>query len=568
MATHHFVSVAGLGPPFPGVLNVLAANPILLLFTIIGLGYLIGNIRILGFKLGVAAVLFVGMAFGALDERLMLPDHIYVIGLVLFVYAIGLQSGTGFFSSFRKRGLKLNVVAVVILCAGALLAAILKSVMGLSAPSIAGLFCGALTNTPALAATVETINNMKSAIPPSALKLYLESPVVTYGLAYPIGVLGVILWFFVFTRLFRIDFAREETHRLKESGTGIILSKTFRITNPAIVGKTVGEALGVLGEAGFALSRIQKGDVISVVVPSTILSAGDLVVAVGGNEELERARVLFGEQSAEHLPETAGRIAYRRIFVSNKEVIGKTIRELELHKVFDATITRLRRGDVDFVPSPDTILESGDRIRVVASRDNLEAVSKFFGDSIRSISETDFLSLSLGIVLGVFLGMIAFPLPNGMVFRLGFAGGPLIVGLILGKLERTGPIIWGLPYTANLVLRQVGLVFFLAAIGTKAGPGFGTTFKTGGWGLIAAGAAITSLVTVAGILAGYKFLKLPMSAIMGVVSGMHTQPACLAYANQQASNELPNIWYAAVYPASMIAKIILAQILVSILLMP
>jgi putative transport protein len=247
-------------------------------------------------------------------------------------------------------------------------------------------------------------------------------------------------------------------------------------------------------------------------------------------------------------------------------VIGKTIRELELHKLFDAAITRLRRGDVDFVPSFDTVLESGDRIRVVAHREKLEAISSFFGDSIRSISETDFLSLSLGVVLGVFLGMIAFPLPNGMVFRLGFAGGPLIVGLILGKLERTGPIIWGLPYTANLVIRQVGLVFFLAAIGTKAGPGFGTTFRAGGWGLIAAGALITSFVAVAAIIAGYKYLKLPMSAVMGVVSGMHTQPACLAYANQQAANELPNVWYAAVYPASMIAKIILAQIIVSILL--
>ena len=565
MAGHAFI-VAALGPGFRDVLDVLAGNPILLLFSVIGLGFLAGNISILGFKLGVAAVLFVGMAFGALDERLVLPDYIYVIGLVLFVYAIGLQSGTGFFASFRKRGLRLNLFAIAILCAGAALAVALKSVMGLSAPSVAGLFCGALTNTPALAATVETIENMKGALPPETVKLYLGSPVVTYGLAYPFGVLGVILWFFLFSKLFRIDFAKEESERLRESGTGVILSETFRVTNPAIAGKKVEEALGYLGVPGFVLSRIRKGETISIVRPDTILSADDRLVAVGGEEALERARVLFGERCAEHLPEESGRITYRRIFVSNKNVIGKTIRELELHKLFDATITRLRRGDVDFVPSPDTILESGDRIRVVAHRDNLEVISKYFGDSIRSISETDFLSLSLGVVLGVLLGMFAFPLPNGMVFRLGFAGGPLIVGLVLGKLERTGPIIWGLPYTANLVLRQVGLVFFLAAIGTKAGPGFGATFRTGGWGLIAAGALITSFAAVTAILAGYKFLKLPMSAVMGVVSGMHTQPACLAYANQRAANELPNIWYAAVYPASMIAKILLAQIIVSFLL--
>jgi len=562
----HVVIFATLASAFGGLADILAGNPILLLFTVIGLGYLLGNIKILGFNLGVAAVLFVGIAFGAIDERLALPDYIYVIGLVLFVYAIGLQSGTGFFSSFHRRGFRINLVAVIILCAGAALAVLLKSVMGLSAPSIAGLFCGALTNTPALAATVETIDNMKGALPPSTVRLCLNSPVVTFGLAYPFGVLGVMLWLFIFTRLFRIDFAKEDAERLRDTGRGVILSRTFKITNPAVSERTVAEALGYLGEPGFVLSRIQKGDAISVVVPSTILSAGDRVVAVGGADALERARILFGEQSSEHIPEASGQITYRRIFVSNKNVIGKTIRELELYKLFDATITRLRRGDVDFVPSPDTILESGDRIRVVANRQSLEAISKFFGDSIRSISETDFLSLSLGVVLGVFLGMIAFPLPNGMVFRLGFAGGPLIVGLILGKLERTGPIIWGLPYTANLVIRQVGLVFFLAAIGTKAGPGFGATFRTGGWGLIAAGALITSFVAVAAILAGCKLLKLPMSAVMGVVSGMHTQPACLAYANQQASNELPNIWYAAVYPASMIAKIILAQIIVSILL--
>lgn len=549
-----------------GFIDLLAANPVLLLFTVIGLGYLIGSVRLFGFSLGVAAVLFVGMAFGAIDERLALPEYMYVIGLVLFVYAIGIQSGTGFFASFRKRGLRTNAVAVAILCAAAAVAVLLKSSLRLSAPSIAGIFCGALTNTPALAATVETIQSISRDLPAPAAKLLTNSPVVTYGLAYPFGVLGVLLWFFVFTKLFRIDFAREEAERAGERGSGTILSRTFRVTNPAVAGKRVGEVIALLGDPGFVLSRLRHGESVSVVVPETFLSTGDEIVAVGGEVSLERARILFGEEAREQLPEQPAQITYRRIFVSNKEAIGKTIRELGLDRRFGATVTRLRRGDVDFVPSPDTVLESGDRIRVVSRRENLEAISTFLGDSIRSISEADFLSLSFGIVLGVILGMIPFPLPNGMTFKLGFAGGPLIVGLILGKLERTGPITWGIPYTANLVLRQVGLVFFLAAIGTKAGPGFGATFRSGGWSLIAAGAAITSMVAVCGILVAYKYLKLPMSAVMGMVSGMHTQPACLAYANQQAANELPNIWYAAVYPASMIAKIILAQLIVSIML--
>lgn len=550
-----------------GITDLLSSNPLLLLFTVIGIGYLIGNIRIFGFSLGVAAVLFVGIAVGALDERLVLPDYIYVIGLVLFVYAIGLQSGPGFFSSFRKRGLSMNLTAVLILAIGAGAAMAIKILIGLPAPSAAGLYCGALTNTPALAATVETIENIKGSIEPESIELFLRSPVVTYGLAYPFGVLGVILWLFVFAKIFRVDFSKEEMAARKEAGVTEILSQTFRITNPAVAGKKVSDVLAVLGEPGFVLSRIQHEETISVVVGDTKLSLGDLIVAVGSPEALERAEVLFGEKSTEHLPETAGQVSYRRIFVSNKQVIGKTIRELGLHRLFDATITRLRRGDVDFVPSPDTILESGDRIRVVARRENIEAISRFFGDSIRSISETDFLSLSLGIVLGVFLGMIALPLPNGTIFRLGFAGGPLVVGLILGKLERTGPIIWGLPFTANLVIRQIGLVFFLAAIGTKAGPGFGATFHSGGWALVAAGALITTLVSVSTIVVCFKFLRLPFSAVMGIVSAMHTQPAVLAYANQQSGNELANVYYAAVYPASMIAKIILAQIIVSMLLL-
>jgi putative transport protein len=548
------------------IVDLLAGNQIILLFTVIGLGYLVGNIRIGGFSFGVTAVLFVGIAFGAIDSRLQLPDYIYVIGLVLFVYAIGIQSGTGFFASFGRRSLRVNAIAAAILTVGAAVTVALKGALGLSAPSTAGLFCGALTSTPALAATVETIGNISRAMPARAAALALKSPVVTYGLAYPFGVLGVILWLFVFIKLFKIDFAKEEAERSRETGAGAILSLTFVVTNPAIVGKKVSEVLGLLGEPGFVLSRVKKGDTVSVASPDTALAALDQIVAVGSASALERARVLFGEQAREHLPEEPRRIMYRRIFVSNRQVIGKTIRELHLPARFDATVTRLRRGDVDFVPSLDTVLESGDRIRVVSRTENIEAISKFFGDSIRSISETDFLSLSLGVVLGVFVGMIPFPLPNGLTFKLGFAGGPLIVGLVLGKLERTGPIIWGMPFTSNLVLRQVGLVFFLSAIGTKAGPGFGETFRTGGWALIAAGALVTSLVAVAGILVSYRFLKLPMSAALGMVAGMHTQAGCLAYANQQAGSELPNIWYAAVYPGSMITKIILAQIIVSIML--
>lgn len=548
------------------MLDVLAANPMLLLFTVIGLGYLIGNIKVFGFKLGVAAVLFVGIAMGAIDNRLSLPDYIYILGLILFVYALGLQAGPGFFASFHKRGIRFSIITVVILSGGALVAIAVGKLLGLNAAQIAGLFCGGLTNTPALAAAVETIKNLQEAIPPDQLSLYINGPVVTYGLAYPFGVFGVIFWFFLFAKIYKVDYAKEAADRAAESTAEAITTRTYRITNPATFGKTVEQALAPLEHPGFVLSRIKKDDKVEIVSDSTILESGNLIIAVGPADALEMARVVFGEESAEKIAEKRDDTSYRLIFVSNRSVAGKSVKELQASRKFVGQITRLRRGEIEFVTSPETILELGDRIMVVTPREHVDKVSKFFGDSVRALSETDFLSLSLGIVLGVFLGMIPFPLWGGMSFRLGFAGGPLIVGIILGRLERSGPIQWGLPYNANLVLRQTGLVFFLAAIGTKAGPGFGATFHTGAWALFAAGALITSAVAVATIIYAYKRLGLPMSAVMGMASGLQTQPACLAYANQQTDSDLPNLWYATVQPAAMIAKITLAQIIVSSLL--
>jgi len=548
------------------IFDLLAENQLLLLFTVIGLGFLVGNIKLFGFSFGVAAVLFVGIGLGALDGRLSLPDHIYIIGLVLFVYAIGLQSGPGFFASFQRRGLRANLVAVLALVAGAIVAVVLSKVLHISGASIAGLFCGALTNTPALAATVETTRQIAQTAAAGTAEAQASNAVIAYGLAYPFGVLGVILWLYLFTKFSRTDLAQEEARRMQETSADLILSRTFRVINPAVFGKTVGEILSLLPQPKFVLSRIKHDDRIDIVAPDTILAENDQIVAVGDRTGLETARILLGQESPEHIAEQPGNFTYRRIFVSNKSVVGKTIRELQLPKSLQATVTRLRRGEVDFVPSPDTVLETGDRIRVVTRRENLERVTEAFGDSMKAISETDFLSLSLGIVLGVFAGMIPLPLPSGMSFKLGFAGGPLIAGLILGRLQRTGQIHWGLPYSANLVLRQLGLVFFLAGIGTKAGQGFGSTLEAGGLKLLLAGAGITTFVTLSTLTIGYKYLKLPMAAIMGMMSGMQTQPACLAYVNQQTASELPNVWYATVYPAATVTKILLAQLLVSALM--
>ncbi len=548
------------------LVTLLAENQLLLLFVTIGLGYLIGSVRVAGFQLGVVAVLFVGIFFGALDPRLVLPEYIYVIGLVLFVYAIGLQSGAGFFASFRRRGLRVNLLATALLAGGAALAVVLGRLLSLPAPTVAGLFCGALTNTPALAATVETVNGLAAGMPAEAAPAWAGSPVVAYGLAYPFGVLGVILWFFVFRRVFRVDLERERQVQPDGEAPAAIVSATFKVSNPGVFGRTLESVLATLPDRAFSVSRIKKGEEISVVAPEVTLADGDLIVAVGGEAEMERARVLFGERCEKHLEENLSNIRFRRIFVSNKEIVGRTVRELGLERHFSATITRVARGDVEFVPTPGTVLELGDRVRVVTPRERLAEVSSFLGDSVKAMAETDFLSVSLGVVLGVLVGMVPIPVGGGMSFRLGFAGGPLIVSLILGRLERTGPITWGLPFNANLLLRQVGLVFFLAGIGSRAGIGFTETVKAGGVMLVLAAGLVTTAVSVVGIVVGYKVLALPMAAVMGMMSGVQTQPACLAYANQQTGTELPNVWYATVYPVSMVAKILLAQVIVTALL--
>ncbi len=547
------------------VIDLLAGNPLLLLFTVIGLGYLAGSVKIAGFNLGVVAVLFVGIAVGALDPRLALPEHIHVIGLVLFVYAVGLHSGPGFFASFNKRGLRINLATVAVLAGGGALTALLARVFGFSAATAAGLFCGSFTNTPALAATVESVKGLSANLPAAAQAANAASPVVAYSLAYPFGVLGVILWFFLFSKIFKADLRQGSPEAGEGKGDAAIFSRTYEVTNPSVVGSALGDVLTLVPRRAFSVSRIMRAERVDIVRPDVVLARGDLVVAVGTSAALDQARVLFGEVSPRNLAEEIGAITSRRLFVSSREAIGKTIRDLSLEERFNATITRLRRGDVEFVPTPDMVLELGDRIRVVAFRERLGEVTRFFGDSLQSIAETDFLSLSLGIVLGVFVGLVPIPLPGGLKFKLGFAGGPLIVALILGRLQRTGPIRWVVPTSANLVLRQTGLVFFLAGIGSRAGYSFITTIKGGGLTILAAGALVTSAATAAALLLAIKSFKLPMPAAMGMMSGLQTQPACLAYANQQTGGDQPNIWYATVYPAAMVMKILIAQVIVSLL---
>lgn len=538
------------------MIDILANNPLLLLFTVSAIGYLIGRINIGGISLGVAAVLFVGLAFGALDQRLRLPDIIYLLGLVIFVYTIGLSSGPGFIASFRRRGLRNNLFVGGIIVVAAGIAVVLRMILGLNSAQTAGLFAGSLTNTPALAAVIEQLSQR------GADEALRAEPVVGYSVAYPVGVLGMILAIYLTRRLWRIDL-EQESQQLREFGAvgEHLINCTIRVTNANVDGQSIAELVRANGW-NVIFSRRQHDGRIELATGAARLNTGDLISVVGAPEAVAQVTAVLGEPTDEQLMLDRHTLDFRRIFVSNPAVIGVPLRMLNLPSTLGAVITRIRRGDVELLPHGDTVLEPGDRVRVVTQRDNMDRVSAFFGDSYRSLAEIDVVSLGLGTALGMLVGLIPIPLPGGGSFSLGLAGGPLIVALILGWRGRTGPIIWSLPYSANLTLRQVGMTLFLAGIGTRAGYSFFTTITQGnGLFLFIGGALITIPVALLTLFIGYKLLKIPFSLLIGMLAGLQTQPAVLAFANEQTGNEAPNIGYAMVFPTAMVVKIILAQIL-------
>jgi putative transport protein len=539
------------------VIQVLASSPILTLFLVIGIGYIVGQIPLKGFQVGVAGVLFVGIAVGALDKAISIPEIVPTLGLIIFVYTIGIQSGPAFFASFKKQGARDNLFALAVLVMAAGLAYAIGHLLHWPAARIAGLFSGALTNTPAVAAARDRIIFVSAGkLAPDQLRELADQPIVAFGLAYPVGVIGVLTAFEFVRRIWHFEPSNPA------EDVAAIRAQDFIVRNPGIFGQSLGDLLQLHRETGFVVSRVRQGRTTLLPRSDIELSEGDIVVAVGDEDSLERARNIFGEPTDEHIELDRTDLDYRRVFVSSAEVVGRRIGDLDLETTLEATITRVRRGDIDVVPSPDTCLEFGDRIRVITRRANFVAVSQFFGDSIKGTAETDFGSVAIGMVIGVLIGLVPIPLPGGNVVRLGLAGGPLLVALILGKLERTGRINWHIPVSANLTLRQIGLLLFFAGVGTKAGYSFVHTFRANGAQTLLAGACVTVVAALTTLIIAHKLLRIPLDTAMGITSGIHTEPASLTYASELSRSDRPNIGYTTVYPLAMIAKIIIAQLLV------
>lgn len=541
----------------------LVEHPLLLLFLVSTIGYYLGEIRVGNTGLGVAAVLFVGLAFGALDARISLPPELVSLGLVLFVYSIGLASGPGFFASFSRSGLRDNMMVAAVLLIAAAIVAVEALALGLKSTIAAGIYTGALTNTPALAQVLNFVTH--SALQDAGPAVATE-PVVGYSVAYPLGVVGPILAILLMQRVWRIDYKKDaEQVRDMFPIEQEIYNRTARVANPAVIGASLRELSRRRGWR-VVFGRVKHGDKVELAIDDLILHEGDLLSVIGAPEDVDRVVHELGELASEQLDVDRSAYDFRRVFVSNPDLVGRKLADLDLPHRFGAIVTRVRRGDIELLAHGDLVLELGDRVRFVAPRDQMRAISQYFGDSYKKLSEINLGTLGLGLALGLLVGMIPISLPGGLQFKLGEAGGPLLVALILSALRRTGPIVWSLPYSANLTIRQLGLTVLLAGIGIRSGYTFLSTMtQTGGFTILLAGAAVSIATPLLTLWIGYRWLKLPFGVLTGVVSAVHTQPAVQAAALAQARNDLPNHGYALAFPMATITKILLAQLLVALL---
>jgi putative transport protein len=541
------------------MINLLVNNPLLSIFVVAAVGYLVGSFKILGSRLGVAAVLFVGLCFGALDPRLEAPEVIFQLGLVFFVYSIGLASGKAFFDSFRQNGTRDILFVLLMLTLSGGLAVLLHFLFDFDALTTAGIYTGSTTNTPALAGVLDRATQQAT----GDISDQIQGAVVAYSFTYPMGVIASLVSIIWMEKLLKVDYKGEKKKLRKQYPLeDQLTSCTVIVENTDIADTSIRDLLRTY-DWNVKFGRIKKEDNVELTNYDTVLQEGDQLMVVGSAEELGEVIEILGHKSKNMLDTDRSIFDVRRIFVSRPDVVGVPLSTLDLQSKFNAVVTRIRRGDVDMLASNDTILELGDRVRFVARREDLRALSTYFGDSYYRSSQVNLFSFGLGIALGLLLGLVQFSLPGGVTFKLGFAGGPLIVGLILGSLYRTGPIVWTLPYSTNVTLRQIGLILLLAVIGLRSGSTFFETLQSGDGSLVfISGTIISMLTAMLTLWIGYKLIKIPFSLLTGFVSN---QPAILEFALQRAGNRIPLVGYSLMFPIALITKIIYAQVIFLIL---
>src|SRR5271169_3999987 len=517
--------------------EVIGAQPILTAFLAIGLGYLVGQINLGGFSLGVGAVLFVGLAIGAFAPKAQITGPIGLIGLIMFLYGVGILYGSQFFEGMTGiAGRKYNLLAFVAVAVGLFVALGLGHVFGVKVGHTLGLFAGSMTSTATLQAALDTMRN--------------SEPSIGYSVAYPFGVIGPILCIYFMTRAVQPKFPPKEPQlHMAEITLGSECS-----------GWTLDDLRHKI-PSGVQIEMVRKDGRNFLPSADLLLDAGDALLVIAERQsDISDAAAHVGKLEPGRVVKDRSALDYIRVFVGKASLVGVPLSKLPLPAGFPVQLLHVRRYDADIVPSPDLMLEFGDRVGILMPPDRKDEVRKYFGDTVKSTAEFSYVSLGGGMVLGVLLGLIPIPMPGVGTVTLGIGGGPLIVALIAGKLQRTGPLLSVMPLPANIVLRNFALALFLATVGVNAGQPFLKTVSQTGPTLLLIGAAVLLATVLIVLFVGYYLLRIPFDDLVGVASGATGNPAILVYSTRMAPTERPDIGYAMIFPSMTIVKVIAVQI--------
>jgi putative transport protein len=540
------------------------AQALLVLSAVAALGLAFGQIKVAGIKLGVGGALFAGLAFGHFGigmEGTML-GFAREFGLVLFVYAIGVSVGPGFFEAFKKDGLALNLMAVAIVVVGTLTAVAVHLVGGVELPAALGILAGAVTNTPSLAAGQQVLAQLGVTNAGTVLGQ-------AYAVAYPFGIVGILLSMLLVRVIFRLDTkaAAKDFEAARAAGYTAVETVNVVVRNPAVVGCQLRD-LDELKEMGVVLSRVLHDGSQHVVSAEDVLAEGDVVLAVGPRNKLERLKRLIGPIADVDLKTLESTdVAWERMVVTHSSVLGKSLGELNFRAHHNVVVSRVSRGDHDLVPGAHLKLQFGDMLTVVGDPGSFGAVAAMVGNRSKALQETQMIPIFIGIALGMILGSLPIALPGlPAPVQLGLAGGPLVVAIVLSRIGHIGKLVWFMPPPANHMMRDFGIALFLAAVGVKSGQGFVDTLLHGdGLKWVACGVLVTlvPLLVVAGI--GYMLTRTNYLSLCGVLAGSMTDPPALAFAQGLSSSEAPILAYATVYPLVMVLRVMAPQ-LVALLL--
>lgn len=525
----------------------LLQSPYFSIFLIVALGFMLGRIKICGLSLDVSAVIFIALFFGHLG--VFIPKSLGNFGLVLFIFTIGLQAGPGFFDSFRSKGKTLILITLLIISSACLTAVGLKYLCDIDTPSVVGLIAGALTSTPGLAVAIDSTGSPLASI--------------AYGIAYPFGVIGVILFVKLLPKIMRVDLD-QEARRLEKERRGKfpeLKTCTYKVTNAVVFGKSLAE-INIRAMTGAVVSRLKHEDSIVIPTAKSVLNEGDFIQAVGSEESLKQLTVLMGERLEGELP-----LAYSQetasLLLTKKYMIGKQIGDLNFMQNFGCTVTRIRRSGIDLSPSPDFELKFGDKLIIVGEKEGIKTIAQMLGNDEKKLSDTDFFPIAMGIVLGVLFGKLNISFSENVSFSPGLTGGVLIVALLLSAVGKTGPILWSMSGPANQLLRQLGLLLFLAEVGTSAGKTLVATFQESGLLMFGVGAAITMVPMLIATLVGRLVFKISLLDLLGTITGGMTSTPGLAAADSMVDSNIPGVAYATVYPIAMVFLILFIQFIAS-----